>query len=113
MALLTAQAIARTGLATAYATPTVADTFPNDGNTFLHVKNTNGSPRDVTVSSKAVPGIGLAAADLVVTVAATTGDVMIGPFPPAAFNDPVTGLVSVAYSATAGVTAAVVQLPST
>lgn len=114
MALLTPQAIKTSGngLTPAYTTPSSSDTFPNDGKTFLHVKNAAGSSITVTITSTAVTPTGTVVAPLVETVGATTGDKMIGPLPPGAYNDPVTGLVTATYSSVTSVTAAVIQLPS-
>jgi len=83
--------------------------FVNDGRTFLHVKNTNGAARYITVTTPATVD-GLAVADVYVTVAATTGDEMIGPFPTGTFNNS-GGYVYVSNSATADLTMAAVRLP--
>lgn len=112
MALLTVQAIKTTGngLTPVYATPSTSDTFPNDGRTFYHVKNASGSSITATITSNAAAGPGLAQTNIVETIPATTGDKMIGPFPPSAFND-ANGLVTVAISLTTSITAAAIQLP--
>src|SRR3989304_9617914 len=112
MATLTVQQIARsaTGLLPAYAAAAAGgDQFPNDGPlTFFHMKNTNGAGRTVTfATSKTVEG--LAVADLAVALAATTGDVMVGPFPAEYYND-INGMVQVTYPADAGVTVAAIRL---
>lgn len=54
---------------------------PNQaGQMFLHFKNTGGSPSTVTFDlTKSVAGAALT--DQTVNVPATTGDVMVGPFP--------------------------------
>ena len=102
------QQIVPTGLALTYNAADLEMMAPNDGNVFLHFKNTNGATRDITVIT---PGTvyGLAVADLVVTIAITTGDRMIGPLPPAIFNQS-DGSVHFNVSATAGVTVAVVRM---
>lgn len=85
---LTVQQIDRdtNGLAATHTAPAVIDlSIPNnDGRMFLDVKNT-GATLTVTVQT---PGqvAGLAIAELVATIPQTTGDQMIGPFPPATFN---------------------------
>lgn len=77
------------------------DTFVNDGVTLLRFTNTSGSPITVTVvastdaTAKCSHGF---AHDVAVTVPATTGDVVIGPFPTGRFNNPTTGAVSLTYS---------------
>lgn len=108
---LSREDVARSGLAATY-TSAIADghQFANDGRTFIHVKNTSGGTVDVTVQT---PGTvhGLAVEELVVTVPATTGDVMIGPFPPGVFNQPSDSpYVYVDYESTSGVTIAVLHL---
>jgi hypothetical protein len=106
----TPQVISRTGLAEAFTAADNAngETCPNNGNLFLHVKNTGGGSCTVTVTT---PGTvdGLAITDLTVVVPLTTGDRMIGPFPTGTYNDS-SGNISVAYSTGTGVTAAYVQL---
>lgn len=79
MALLTRQKILTTGLTPTYAAVSASDTFPNNGRTFLHVKNTDGSICTVTVDSTKNCDQGVDH-DAVTTVPATTGDKMIGPF---------------------------------
>jgi hypothetical protein len=110
VAVLTAQNIARSGLSESFAAATVSgDTFVNDERTFLHIKNTNAATRDVTVTpSRLVDG--RAASPLVVTVAALTGDVLIGPFPAADYNN-TDNVVSITYSAVTNLTIALVRLP--
>jgi len=81
----TVQNIVSTGLAPTYGAAHDEMSAPNDGNVFLHVKNVNAAARTLTVVT---PGTvyGLAIADLTVTIPGTTGDKMIGPFPPSVFN---------------------------
>lgn len=107
MASIAIQAIPLTaaGLAPAYAAAVGPDTFVNDGKTFLHLKNTNGAARNVTISSPTSCNQG-STHDIVVNVPATTGDKMVGPFPvdrftaaPAVAYDAVTGLVVAAIRA--------------
>ena len=61
------------------ATATHGNKFLNSGKECLHVKNASASPITVTI---ATPGQvdGMDIGDLTVSVAATTGDVIIGPF---------------------------------
>ena len=87
--VLTVQEISRAGKAVQFplaaATATHGNKFPNDGKTWLRVKNGAGAPITVTVDvPKSVDGLALP--DLTVAVAAT-GDGAgldfqdIGPFP--------------------------------
>lgn len=106
----TPQVIKRTGLAPAYtaADASNGETCPNNGSLFLHVKNTGGAACTVTIATQGTVD-GLAIADLAVSVPATTGDRLIGPFPPGIYNDS-NGNIGVSYSTGTGVTAAYVQL---
>lgn len=73
--------------------------FTNNGSTILRVKNTNAATRDVTLNIARTVDDRVPAAR-VVTVAATTGDVLIGPFPVADYGT----LATFNLSADAGVT---------
>lgn len=83
--------------------------FNNDGKTFLHIKKSGAGACTVTISTPNTVD-GLAIADLTVSVPATTGDKMIGPFPREIYND-ANGQVSVTFSEITGLTAAVARLP--
>jgi len=77
----TPEALAATGLIGTYAAPTAEGiSIPGDGETFLHVKNV-GAEMTVTVQTHETRA-GLAVAEQVVTIAATTGEKFIGPFKP-------------------------------
>jgi len=82
--------IVKTGLTTSYTAGVVVGTtdfvMKNDGRTFLHVKKAGAGSCSMIVKTPAQVG-GLDVAELTVTIPATTGDVMLGPFPPAIFND--------------------------
>lgn len=119
MAALSIQTISESGLEATYASASAGgDTFVNDTSqrTFLHVKNGGGSDITVTVTSQhtttRAPGFGVVAkANLSITV--TAGEErMIGPFPPAAFNN-ASGAVAVGYSAVTSVTVAALKLAAT
>jgi len=58
----------------------------NNGRIMLHFKKTAAVDCVVTIQTP-VEVSGLAVAENTVTVPATTGDKMIGPFPPSVFND--------------------------
>lgn len=110
MALLTVQVpTASAGLVPSYGAANASDTFPPDDRTFIYVKNTNAATRTITVTTPATVS-GLAIADPGPTIAATTGELIMGPFPASIYADPTTGLATVTPSATAGVTIACVRL---
>jgi hypothetical protein len=111
MALLTTQEIGYAGALPTLSAANASDTFVPDDRTFLWVKNTNASTRDITITTPKTGVGGLAIADVTVTIGATTGEEMIGPFPAQHFADASTGLATVTPTATAGVTLAVVKVP--
>jgi hypothetical protein len=109
MALLSPQQVGITGTAPTYANASGGgDTVVPDDRAFLIVKNTSGSPVNVTV---VVPGsvYGQPRADVVVSVPATTGERWIGPLV-ADLADPADGLIDITYSAVANVTVAVARV---
>lgn len=97
------------GLVPSFTAAAASDTFVPSDRTFLYVKNTNAATRTITVTTPGTTG-GLAIADMVGTVGATTGELILGPFPAYNYADPTTGLATVTPSATTNVTYAVVQL---
>lgn len=109
MALLTAQTVTSAGVAPSYSAVSASDTFANDGTVMLHVKNAGGSIDNITVTSVKACDQG-SSHNLAVAVPATTGDRMIGPFETQRFNDPSTGLVTVAHSFTTSVTCALIRV---
>jgi hypothetical protein len=110
LALLATQAIVRAGLQPVYGAVSASDTFVPDKETFLHVKNGGGSPDTVAVVTPRTDALGHAVADDSVSVPATTGDRLIGPFPAEHYADPTTGLATVTHSFTTSVTAAVLRI---
>ena len=76
----------------------------NDGHTILEFKNTNAATRTITFQT---PGTvdGLAVAEATATIAATTGDLIFKPFPPAHYMQ-ADGNLYVDLSAFADVTVA-------
>lgn len=80
--------IVPSGLAATYFSPTTTDRFlaANDGKVYLHFKKTGAGSCNVTIETPVTPG-GLALADRVVVVPATTGDRFIGPFDRDVYND--------------------------
>lgn len=111
MALLASQSINRAGLSTAFAAAAAGgDTFLPNSNTFLEVKNASASPVTVTIVTPRNNAYGNPIADNTISVPATTGDKMIGPFPADEYADPTTGLASVTYTASTSVTVGVFTL---
>jgi hypothetical protein len=118
--VLTVQDVSRTGLAVSYAAGDSANGHSFDNarhNVFLHIKNSDGSPVNATIITPNTVD-GLAIGDLVVVIPATTGDVMIGPFPAALYDtvdsDPVPEIdpaIFVDLSADTGITLAAIKLP--
>ena len=85
-----------------------------DGKTVFIVKNGSGSSINVTVSEqmadRADPNYGILVKSNVVKAVAAGAIAVIGPFPPAAFNDS-NGDVNITYSATTPVTVAAIRIP--
>lgn len=109
MPLLTPQVINRAGLSPTYGAAVASTTIPCGDRVFLQVKNAAGSSMTVTLTATAKVE-GQAAADLVVTVPATTGDKMIGPISRALFASDTDGNCAVTYSSTTSVTAACLRI---
>jgi len=106
---LSVQEIAVAGITPSYeAANADGEKISNDGKTFIQVKNTNAGEITVTVVTPITIG-GLAVSDRTITVPATTGDKMIGPFK-AAHYDQLSGddegFVYVNFSAVTDVTIA-------
>ncbi len=105
MATITAQAYAETGIAPTFTAVNASDVLTNNGNSYLEVKNANAAACTVTVTAVTNCNQNFSH-NMSVSVPATTGDKVIGPFPIARFGTaPV-----VTYSVTASVTAALVTL---
>ncbi len=82
--------------------------FINDGaKTFIHVKNTDGSPHDCEIQIQQTVDGELPPPKTVV-IPATTGDKMIGPFDRNAYN--IGGIVYVDFPVLTGLTIAAVKL---
>lgn len=109
MALLTPQVVSTTGTTPTYAAAAGSTTVPCGERNFLHVKNTNGSSMTVTLTATGRVR-GQLAADVVVTVPATTGDKMIGPIPAELFAGSTDGTCAVTYSSTTSVTVALLTI---
>lgn len=105
--LLTAQAITRAGMAPAFTAANVDGHFwPSNGQQFLYVKNGSGSPITVTFPIP-VTVDGQTVASKTVSVPATTGERIIGPFPPQ-YNDTL-GNANCTFSAVTTVTCALLS----
>lgn len=115
---LDVQQIDEDGLVAAYASAgsgagqlNVSDTYKinNDGRVILHFKKSGASDCIVTVDT---PGSvnGLAIAQRTATVVASTGDVFMGPFPPAVYNQPGTSDFQFTLDQITGLTAAALRI---
>ena len=105
---ISVQTISRSGLEPSYASASAdGDAFANNGRTFLHIKNT-GTEKTVTIVTPNTVD-GLAISDRTVTVDATTGDVMVGPFPTNIYNQS-DDTVYVNYSSETDVTVAAIVI---
>ena len=103
--VLAVQQLSRAGVTPAFTAANVDGHYIlNDGKTFFEVKNTNGAGITVTIDTPQTVD-GLAVAQRTVTVAATTGDKMIGPFT-TDYNQPGTENLLVTFSAVTDVTCA-------
>lgn len=109
MPQLTPQVVSRAGLTPTYSSAVSSTTVPCGERTFLHVKNTAGSSMTVTLTSTAQVE-GQLAADVVVTVPATTGDKLIGPISRKLFAGAADGTCAVVYSSTTSVTVAALRI---
>jgi hypothetical protein len=112
MTALVTQVVPNAGLelSTLPVAATNGDTAATGSGTFLYVKNTNASACVVTLATPGQIDGRLAIADSTFSVAATTGIGVI-PLYTALYADPTTGLATITYSVTSGVTVAVVRVP--
>lgn len=111
MATLTVQNITRLGLEPTYAACTVGgDKFSPSSETFLQVKNGSGGALTVTVTPQRVSLGDTTMTMAAVSVDATTGDTMIGPFPYEFFAAASDGLAAITYSGVTTLTIAAVKL---
>lgn len=99
--------VAITGLAPTYNAAAAGDKFHPGDHTFLHIKNGSGGSVTATITTPGTVG-GNAVADPGLTVAAGA-DEMFGPFPRSVYAGS-DGLAAIAWSATASVTWAVVEV---
>jgi len=114
MALLAEQIIVEAGIAPSFAAAAGGgDTFANDGDALLYVKNGGGGSVTVTITAQAVsltvPGRGAMTKANAGGAVAAGADRVFGPFPPASFNN-ASGQVAVTYSGVTSVTVAALRL---
>jgi len=116
---LTPQAVSRTGITPSYTAAgsspllNTSDTFQfnNTGKEILHFKKSGASDCTVTIVTPETVD-GLAVADRTLTVPASTGDKMIGPFPPEHYNTPGTATFQgFTLSEVTGLSVAIIRLP--
>jgi hypothetical protein len=96
---LTVQKLAATGITPEYTgSLSTGNTYKvrNNGRIYVHAKKTGAGACTATIETPKTVG-GLDIDDQEVTIAATTGDVMIGPFPPSIYNDS-SGDVNITFS---------------
>jgi hypothetical protein len=112
MAALPVQDAGLAGAAVVYTAANAGgDSVQNNGLVLLHFKNVGGSPITVTIDDPGTPNPGAATAfnpDVSVVVPATTGDRIVGPFPPFRFND-ANGNLQLAYTGVTGLTVGVIR----
>ena len=91
---------------------TAGDTLKvaNDGRVLLAFEKSGVGAAVVTLTTPATVAGGVAVADPTVTVPASTGDVVVGPFPAGIFSDDA-GDLSFSVDDDAGLTVAVLRLP--
>lgn len=109
MTVLATQQVARTGTTITFAAATSGgDKLTPGDHVALHVKNTGASVCNVTITTPPTYE-GQAVADVTVTVAATTGDALIGPLPASLFRGS-DGYASISYDQVSSVTVAAVSI---
>ena len=82
--------------------------FTNNGTTILNFIKSQTVNCVVTIVTVATVN-GLAVADRTITVTASTGDIFVGPFPPAIYNNPSGNVEFTLATSIAGLDVAVVQ----
>lgn len=107
MALIATQSVVVAGTAPTFAAAAAGDTARTGAHLTLIVKNASGSSITVTLTPPGTLPTGAAYPAKVYTVPATTGEQWIPLLD--LYADPTTRVATVAYSATASVTRAVVQ----
>lgn len=110
MGTLIVQSLTTAGLAATYTTAVAAgDEFPNDGHTLIHVKESAGLAKTITLASQVAPvPVGMQLANVTLEVTAN-GEAFSGFFNQAAYNDS-SGMVQVSYSTNTGITIAAISV---
>jgi len=111
MATLSPTTLGMTGDTKAFVAADVAgDQVPNDGKVLLYFRNTNAAARNVTINSVRPCDQGVDH-NVAIVVGATTGDEIAGPYDPARFTDPATGMLTWTYDAVTNLTVACLRIP--
>mgnify|MGYP001562877003 CR=1 FL=1 len=111
MATLTVQKVTRLGITPSFAACTGGgDKFLPSANTYIELKNTSGGALTVTVAPAKVPIPDTTITFAAVSIPATTGDKIIGPFPADVFAAAADGLAAVTYSGVTSLTIAAFEL---
>lgn len=97
-----------TGTAPTFSAAAAGDTALCGRGVILVLRNTNAATRDVTITAPGNVATGQAYPDTTITVAADDGERWIPLYPE--YADPADGLAHLTYSATAGLTRAVVAV---
>lgn len=105
MATLATQLVTRAGIAPTYAAAAAGgDRFAPGPSTWLHVKNASGGAITVTIVTPRNDALGNTVADNTVSVPATTGERVIGPFPAEFYGSLTDGLADITYSGVTSLT---------
>lgn len=108
MALLATQQAVTSGLTPSYGAVAASDTAVPGDNVMIHVKNGGGSPDTVTLQNPTtVDGVALANGGKQISVPAGAERMIALP---AIYQNPSTGLVTIAHSFTTSVTCAVIAI---
>jgi hypothetical protein len=110
MALLAPQQIGYAGTLPTLGAASTSDTVAPDDRVFLWYKSTQGTTEVITVvTPTSLNQFGQSLPDIAVTIAATTGEEMIGPMV-ADLADPTTGLITITMASATGITVAAVRV---
>lgn len=110
MALLAHQQIGYTGTLPTLGAASTSDTVAPDERAFLWYKSTQGTTEVISiVTPTSLNQFGQDLPNVTVTIAATTGEEMIGPLVPA-LADPTTGLITVTMADATNITVAAVRI---
>ena len=110
MADITVQVLTTLGLVTTYtAAEAAGDTFKNDGHTLIHVKESGGAAKTITIASQVSPvPKGLVALNISIEVTANA-ELMAGFFDKSAYNNS-SAQVEMTYSNHANLTIAAISV---